>query len=303
MNLQIHRLIGRLQKIFRLSINAIKEIALRPYVINASLSIGYDGKLIKSNWGDDINLLFLREIIRHPILMYGEAPLHKIFKKRNYVVIGSVIGMCTDENSIIWGAGILKDDTPPIKKPRAVLAVRGPRTRSRLLEWGIDCPEVYGDPALLVSKYYSPKREIKHKIGIIPQYGKYKGDKVRNIFRNNDEVHFIDIRHYDTWQSFIDEITSCEMIASYSLHGLIVAESYNIPSIWIKLIGDNDGDEFKYVDFYESIGKYNMCPLKIDERTTAESIKVKAREWASGSIDLEPLLSVCPFPLKHSIMR
>lgn len=301
MNLKSHRLFNRLRKAFRLSVNLLKVIVQQPYVINASLTIGYDGKLIKSNWGDDINLLFFQDVVPHPILMYGEVPLHKLFKMTNYVPIGSIIGMCTNENSVIWGAGILKSDTPRIKRPATVLAVRGPRTRARLLEWGIECPEVYGDPAMLVSKYYNPRRQIRHKIGIIPQYGKEKGDKVRNILGKYKEAYFIDIRNYETWQSFIDEILSCEMVASYSLHGLIMAETYGIPSLWIRLAEDNDTDNFKYWDFYESIGKYSMNPMRIDTNTTLASVISKTKEWTPGHIDLNPLLASCPFPLRKSL--
>ena len=53
--------------------------------------------------------------------------------------------------------------------PQKVLAVRGPLSRNYLLENGVDCPDVYGDPALLFPKYYKPHIYKKYKLGIIAE--------------------------------------------------------------------------------------------------------------------------------------
>ena len=47
------------------------------------------------------------------------------------------------------------------------------------------------------------------------------------------------------------------MIISSSLHGIILAESYGIPAIWLK---DSSVDEFKYYDWYYSTGRFNITP-------------------------------------------
>lgn len=296
----IQRLKGIIKKLFRLiGFNLFKELFQHPFVINASVSIGYDGKLIKSNWGDDINLLFFKEVVDAPIIMYSESVINRLFRRKNFVPIGSIIGMCTNEQSVIWGSGILKENTKPIKKPLAILAVRGPRTRRKLQEWGIECPEIYGDPAMLISRYYKPNCKKKYKIGLIPHHEKTKAERVREIFEKEKDVHIIDIRNYESWTSFIDEIVSCEMIASYSLHGLIMAEAYGIPSVWIRFSSHIESDTFKYYDFYESIGKFHEQPLLIDNNTTTAAIIAKAQEWTPGYIDLEPLLEACPFPLNR----
>ncbi|MFQ8823549.1 MAG: polysaccharide pyruvyl transferase family protein [[Ruminococcus] lactaris] len=41
---------------------------------------------------------------------------------------------------------------------------------------------------------------------------------------------------YENWTDIIDLICSCKMVLSESLHGLIVAESYSIPSVWVEII-------------------------------------------------------------------
>lgn len=67
--------------------------------------------------------------------------------------------MLCRKNTEVWGAGII-DGTKKLRyKPKKVYAVRGPLTRKVLLAQGVKCPEIYGDPALLVAKYYQPKIE------------------------------------------------------------------------------------------------------------------------------------------------
>lgn len=65
--------------------------------------------------------------------------------------------MLCRRNTEVWGAGIISENSLLKEKPSKVYAVRGPLTRQRLIKEGIDCPEIYGDPALLIPYYYRPK--------------------------------------------------------------------------------------------------------------------------------------------------
>ena len=84
-------------------------------------------------------------------------------------MIGSIIESLANKESIIWGSGAMYGGEKVLyEKPKKVLAVRGPLTRKYLLSQGVDCPEVYGDPALLLPKIYNPLIEKKYKLGVIP---------------------------------------------------------------------------------------------------------------------------------------
>lgn len=260
-------------------------------VINGSVSIGYDELPIDSNWGDDINYYFLREIIDGDIVFYSQASLAKWFDRPNYAVIGSIIGSHTDSKSIIWGAGVMNSTLRSIPHPKKICAVRGPLTRTKLIEMGIDCPEVYGDPAMLLPMYYTSRVKKKYKLGIIPHYVDY--ESVSTMFQSVSEVNVIDIRHWDTWTDFIDRICECEVVISSSLHGLIVANAYNIPSAWVEFAGSESRDRFKYHDFYQSL---NTDKEPIIIRDVADIRK--AAELADiNMIDLKPLIECAPFKL------
>ena len=100
----------------------------------------------------------------------------------NYMVIGSVLRYC-DKNSIICGAGFISHDedlgsmkssshnNTLVTKCKNILFVRGKKTREKFLKFGIQCPEKYGDPGLLMPLVYKPHtNSIKYRVGILPHY-------------------------------------------------------------------------------------------------------------------------------------
>lgn len=125
-----------------------------------------------------------------------------------------------------------------------VLAVRGPLSRDLLLARDIACPPVFGDPAILLPRFYKPRsRRGQYKIGLVPHLA--DGEKFKH-FPRSDEVKVIKVWH--AWQDVVDEIHACERIISSSLHGLIVAESLGIPATWFRA-SPHEG-YIKYADYY-----------------------------------------------------
>lgn len=289
-------IIEKINKASRILRNTIIELFQHPIIINASLSINKDGEVYHFNWGDDINSFFLKEISYSPVILYHECLLTKILKKDNYVVIGSTIDMLVNNQSIVWGAGLMNEHPINLITPKKIYAVRGPKTREVLLEHGIECPEVYGDPALLIPLYYKPLYKTKKfKLGIIPHYTEISF--IPKHLSNNKEVNIINVNGYSNWLEFIEKINECEYIISSSLHGLIISEGYGIPNQWIEFKEAPRRSRFKYDDFYASIKKENS-PLIVDENSTLESLLASCQSWKSGEIDLQPLFKACPFKLK-----
>lgn len=141
------------------------EIFRHAQVVKMSAFFNTNGSLQHLNWGDDINYWFLNAISKHPIVSYDCSLLTRLSGKKYVMGIGSLLTLVPLNNSIVWGSGIMSSTAPFRGRPKEVRAVRGPLTRKRLLEEGIDCPKIYGDPALLLPLYYNPEIKKKYKIG------------------------------------------------------------------------------------------------------------------------------------------
>ena len=267
-------------------------------VVKMSAYFDNKGELIIANWGDDINYWFLSEISQDKIISYDWSILTRVFKRRYIMGIGSILTMFDIENSIVWGSGILLPNKPFVGRPKEVKAVRGPLTRQKLIEAGIDCPEIYGDPALLLPLYYTPVVKKKYKLGIIQQFKRINNPLLDNI-RNDKDVLVLKIGQYKHWLDFVDQVCMCETIISSSLHGLILSEAYKIPNVWTYVDGDDPEDFFKYHDFFMSLGK-DREPLCVYEPITRVLIEEKMKEWSPSQIDLTPLLKSCPLNLKSN---
>jgi len=148
--------------------------------------------------------------------------------KSYFATAGSIINHL-DDKAIVWGSGIIsrKDHIPNA----TFLAVRGPLSRKRIQEHHIDCPAVYGDPALLLPRYYAPEIPKKFELGVIPHINDL--ELVRSLLADRSEVKIIDLNTNDV-EMTTSEILSCKFILSSSLHGLIVPHSYGIPAVQVR---------------------------------------------------------------------
>lgn len=212
-----------------------------------------------------------------------------------YVTVGSILAN-VNRKCIVWGSGIIDQNTEI--KNAVFLAVRGPQTRKFLLNLSYEVPEVYGDPALLLPRYFNPNVEKKYKYGFIPHYNDYKF--VKDWYINNPEVHLIDLMTDDI-ESKTKEILQCEKIVSSSLHGVIVAHAYNIPAVWQKFSDKVFGDDIKYQDYFESVElPFIQAEIQTEKYSNAELKhlfeklpNLPKREILDALCD--GLLEVCPF--------
>lgn len=241
------------------------------------------------NWGDALNPILIQKISGKELVSSNEI----INLKNNpvYSVIGSILGLCSTKNLIVWGSGFISPSSKFKKSPKIICAVRGPLTRDSIIKQGINCPEIYGDPALLYPLFYKPNMDKKYKLGIIPHYVD-QNHPLLSIFKNNPEVLIIDITA--EINEVVDNICMCELIASSSLHGIIASDAYKIPSTWIEMSDKVIGDGFKFFDYFQSVGRINECPLVMTEKITLQDVYDSFKIYKIN-IDLIKLIDACPF--------
>ena len=148
----------------------------------------------------------------------------------------------------IVGCGFQNSNRPVNSDPNCYYAVRGRLTKERLIEKGIEVSNDIKlvDPGLMVSKIYDIGNVTKkYKIGIIPHYV----DEDRIVQLYGDKYRIISMKTSDV-QNLCRQIMECEMIISSSLHGIIFSHSLGVPAYHIELSKLQEGDNFKFKDYY-----------------------------------------------------
>lgn len=250
----------------------------------------------KENYGDLLSAYLVEKISGKKVKWINpkKQPWYKP-KKLHYVAIGSVLHHCSKE-SIIWGSGIIDKKQPVVECD--FRAVRGPQTRNFLLNLGYECPEVYGDPALLLPKFYNPTVKKKYRLGLIPHYRDFK--EVVADYNNNPDILVVDLMTMDV-ENITKQILECEQTISSSLHGLIVSQAYGIPSLWVEFSDKIFGDGIKYRDYLESVKIPFYHPPQVKGKKSINELKKLLIKYPtlpnSDHLDhlREGLLQSCPF--------
>lgn len=230
----------------------------------------------KENYGDLLSKYLVEKISGKPIKWVHpkKQPWYK-WNKENYLAIGSIVHHAT-KHSIVWGSGIIDEE----QKIAAAdfRAVRGPRTRNFLLNMGYDCPEVYGDPALLLPRFYRPQVIKKYQIGIVPHYHDF--DEVAALYKDDPRIKVIDLMTLDV-EEVTTQILECEKTISSSLHGLIVSHSYKIPSVWVEFSKKLFGNGIKFLDYLESVRIPGYQASYLDDKKSIEEFEFLVSSFPS----------------------
>ena len=247
----------------------------------STINIRWSG-VHKPNWGDELNKTLVKVISGKDPVYVDDPDVH------HHLCVGSILRWA-HKNTTVWGSGFISANDK-ILEQSDIRAVRGPLSRKKLLKAGFECPEVYGDPALLYSRFYKPQVSKKYKIGIIPHYVDQQNPWLNN-FKKLKGVKIINILD-PSINRFVAEINQCELILSSSLHGLICADSYGVPSYWIKMSNGVIGNGYKFMDYFASVNRPDKKPILISEDTKISNMKFHDYKI---SIDLDLLYDACPF--------
>lgn len=247
--------------LFRNRIVLISERRVEKHLVNLHWAKMGEGA---QNVGDYLSTI----VVEHMKEMNNLVDKKK--RTKHLYAIGSIIDLGY-QNATVWGSGLLRgSDSYWWRHVRKldVRCVRGPKTRAALLANGYECPETFGDPALLMPLIYQPdNKDKKYDYRIIPHYinaGTYGEYELCPMV--------------DDWKQFIDEIVASKLIISGSLHGIILAEVYGVPAIFM---ADSKLSRFKYEDYYFSTGRQTF-PI-------AETVEEALRMTPTMPVDLDKL--------------
>ena len=231
----------------------------------------------------------------------GHRPYFRDARRRGlgayHLTCGSILGHIRQSGkAIVWGSGAIKPDAS-FPAPKIIHAVRGPLSREICIRLGHRCPEVYGDPGILLPQFYTPTtRRTKHRLGIVPHFKDL--ELALALFGNREDVLIVDVRR--NVEPVVDDIASCEAVVSSSLHGIILAQAYGLPAARIVLSDKVIGGNFKFDDYF--LGAELAPPQKpivVDQHRPPATKELTDAALASGVVDLAPvarrLLKACPF--------
>ena len=139
--------------------------------------------------------------------------------------------------------------------------MRGPRTRNFLMNRGIDVPEVYGDPALLLPLLMPKLLDVpkKYAVTVVPNFNDLR---LNPTWRFSPKV----LNPRSGLAHCLQRIAASEFVVGSSLHGIIVAEALGIPA---RLVQSEAESDLKYADYYEATGRADYCPAETIREATA----------------------------------
>jgi pyruvyltransferase len=237
------------------------------------------------NFGDALTPWLIWKITgTYPIFSWPEDDVLK------YLAVGSIIEYA-NPTTVVWGAGVLArhDEIDPGTR---ICAVRGPITRQRALECGATCPSVYGDPALLLPRFYAPRPSVSRAlVGVVPHY--FDKPKLLAFWHPPPYCKIIDIQQ--RVEVVIDQIASCDYILSSSLHGLIVAHAYGVPAAWVRFNKSLLGDGTKFHDYLEAVEQSVDDAITLDMQSFDPESLLQSVPMPPAKFDTAPLWDACPF--------
>jgi hypothetical protein len=222
------------------------------------------GKKNNYNFGDSLSPLIVSYLSSRKVI-YSDI------KNCDCVSIGSIIDKAIKNKwkrflkfnfkpIAILGTGSFGPITVKKKNNLNILSLRGPLTRN-LFTNNMDLP--LSDPGIVVCNLIK-KAQKKFSWGIIPHVSERNLPILNEMLKSNKNCIIIDPSNSNPLET-ATLISSCEFIISSSLHGLIAADSLNVPYVWMKISNNIIGGNWKFNDYFLSMNQDQTEPLIIKD--------------------------------------
>jgi len=220
------------------------------------------------------------------------------------MVTGSLLSYNV-KSGIVWGSGsaFTSDLDPtrfsPPSEDFRIIATRGLLSKNLVKLSGHE-PVAIGDPGLLLPRFYTPNVSKKYDVGIMVSWVDYY--LVSEAYSEDDGITIIN--SMGDIENIINRICECETLITSTLHGLVAAVAYGIPTVSVKFSNKMVGDGFKYQDFLSCTEKqYQQIDLRemVSEVYPGWSLPLTKNELMKLafvhklSISIDDLLNCCPF--------
>ena len=281
------------------------------------------------NWGDILGPVFVSKMSKFKVIQVTK----KIQGFPVFYGVGSILTQVMAEKRpcFTWGSGLIQkptnvqllaaNETNSTRSNQIFFSVRGPESQMATLAVRGTFPKISKDPGLLVSQIF-PQIQTQRKavnICIIPHYvdkfvisSKLNTKKIQQA----ESYKIISISSKgNNFSKFAEEIPrqiiNCQRVLSSSLHGLIASHAFGIRGAIFSISSKITGGNFKYRDYYESLGIYlhrDSLRHKISNLTHLGNMSylshlVDITPQPKFPISVKSIMHTYPYPLDKSMLH
>lgn len=241
-----------------------------------------------NNFGD-----LLGPVVVDGMLRMRGIDATRAIRRTQLLSVGSVVHLAKS-GATVWGSGVNGKMGEHYHRYRHldVRAVRGPLTRDYLLAKGIDVPQVYGDPALLLPMIMPGLKRAEASIDVLVLPNLNDAPRWSGLAwagAAGSGVRLVDPR--SPLPEVLGAISRSRLVVGSSLHGIVVAEALGIPA---RLVVPGSESTFKYEDYYRGTGRAGYTAAATPEEAVAMGGEQPL------DFDPAPLLDAFPIDLWHA---
>ena len=242
----------------------------KDYKNNDEISVYWWRNNNYTNLGDELNPHIISYLTKKKVKRV--SPIDS-----EMIGVGSILGWFPQRKEVyhVWGTGTMLPRGIPNAEHYDISLLRGPLTQS-LFQKEQKIP--YGDPGLLASLIWPKSKEKKYDWGIILHHHYEDKSWVEQLLKNTPNSILISAKHDDLTE-LMEMISSCKYIASTSLYGLIIADSYCIPNFWLWDSRIHSGNQWKFFDYFAGINRLVTNNLDPENIQSLSSINLKVAKF------------------------
>ena len=225
------------------------------------------------NFGDELTPLLIERL-------FGLKTTWSEPKGCELAGAGSIIELLQQEangnNVAVWGSGFIKPGAKNSISSLKFSAVRGKLSLERIDNKNA----ALGDPGLLIPLAIKPAPQKKYVLGVVPHYVDQTAPEL-DALKTRKGVKVINV--LDSVEKVAKDISSCQLILSSSLHGLIISDAYSVPNYWVPFSDKLTGGDYKFRDYY-SVYDELPKPLSLQSLKTLDEEKLISSYTAKKDI-------------------